>query len=111
MLNFLSDVHRWRQTKHPLYDTVCQVLSSMDDYLCEHFHSVLRSFINRTDTAPVIISKAYAIEQYKAQIGSILGALGLAEQRRRYSNERRDEAVCRIANLLGRLDQEHAELR
>ena len=46
ILAFLSDIHYWKQTQHPIIDTLKSHLNKFDEYVVENFLSLLRQYTN-----------------------------------------------------------------
>ncbi|GES83314.1 hypothetical protein GLOIN_2v1830060 [Rhizophagus clarus] len=65
LLAFLSDIHYWKQTQHPIIDTLKNNLNKFDEYVVENFHSLLRRHTNaKVSTADSLRRDALFLDHF-----------------------------------------------
>ncbi|CAB5293004.1 unnamed protein product [Rhizophagus irregularis] len=65
LLAFLSDIHYWKQTQHPIIDTLKNSLNKFDEYAVENFHSLLRRHTNaKVSTADSLRRDALFLDHF-----------------------------------------------
>ncbi|PKC71058.1 hypothetical protein RhiirA1_454002 [Rhizophagus irregularis] len=66
LLAFLSDIHYWKQTQHPIIDTLKNSLNKFDEYAVENFHSLLRRHTNaKVSTADSLRRDALFLDHFR----------------------------------------------
>ena len=70
LLIAITTIRNWKNTDHPMYQTMLKSLVAFDEYPVENFHSVLRARTRETDTAQQISLKAEEIDSCKHEMHS-----------------------------------------